>query len=173
MKYIFIDRYLELRRGEYGRAVKAITHGEGFLDTEGSPVPMMPASLLVETQAQVAGILVAYTMEFRSKSVLGKLDRAEFHRPIVAGDTLMVTATIDGTLEDSKGTNYAVETRVEVDGEVVASMRCILASLVLTSTQGSNFDSSAFRRSREEMFRAIGVMDLLEDSYQKILTSGF
>jgi len=173
MSYVLLDRYIELVSGEYGKAVKTVSHKEAFLDTESSPYPIMPASLVIETQAQVAGILAAFTMDFKSKSVLGKLDRAEFFRPVGPGDCLEITARIDSTMEESKGRNFLVSTTVEVDGVEVARMRSILAALDLDSSEGRHFDTTVFKREREDLLRTTGVLELLNDAHRELLASGF
>src|SRR5688572_3101817 len=112
MRYILIDRYLELEKGVRGKAVKTVTHGEDFLEYGLSPMPVMPASLVVECQAQVAGVLVTATDDFAGKALLAKLDRADFFRPVVPGDRLVVTATMLNRM----GPTSSVDTVVEVDG---------------------------------------------------------
>jgi 3-hydroxymyristoyl/3-hydroxydecanoyl-(acyl carrier protein) dehydratase len=157
MRYILIDRYLELEKGRRGKAVKTVTHGEDFLEYGLSPLPVMPASLIVECQAQVAGVLVTATDDFRGKALLAKVDRAEFHRPITVGDRLIVTAN----MLDRMGPTSSVETVVEVDGAPVARMSCFLAVLPFESEEGRNFDTPKFFANRDDLLREIGVYDLI------------
>src|SRR4051794_20428301 len=125
MRYVLIDRYLELELGRRGKAVKTVTHGEDFLEYGLSPLPVMPASVIVECQAQVAGVLATATANFDGKGLLAKIDRAEFYRPVTVGDRLIVTAL----MQNRMGTTSAVDTLVEVDGEPVARMNVFLAIL--------------------------------------------
>lgn len=157
MRYILIDRYLELEKGVRGKAVKTVTHGEDFLEYGLSPMPVMPASLVVECQAQVAGVLVTATDDFAGKALLAKLDRAEFFRPVVPGDRLIVTATMLNRM----GPTSSVDTVVEVDGVTVAKMTCFLAVLGFDSAEGRNFDTPKFFANRDDLLREIGVYDLL------------
>ena len=157
MRYILIDRYLELEKGVRGKAVKTVTHGEDFLEYGLSPMPVMPASLVVECQAQVAGVLATATDDFAGKALLAKLDRAEFIRPIVPGDRMIVTAT----MLDRMGPTSSVNTVVEVDGVTVAKMTCFLAVLGFETAEGRNFDTPKFFANRDDLLREIGVYDLL------------
>jgi 3-hydroxyacyl-[acyl-carrier-protein] dehydratase len=157
MRYILIDRYLELELGKRGKAVKTVTHGEDFLELGLSPLPVMPASLVVECQAQVAGVLVTATDDFAGKALLAKVDRAEFYRPVVAGDRLIVTAV----MQNRMGPTSCVDTVVEVDGTPVARMTHFLAVLGFDSEEGKNFDTPKFFANRDDLLREIGVFDLL------------
>ena len=157
MRYILIDRYLELEKGRRGRAVKTVTHGEDFLTYGLSPLPVMPASLVVECQAQVAGVLATASDDFQGKALLAKVDRAEFYRPITAGDRLIVTATMVNRM----GPTSAVDTVVEVDGQPVARMSSFLAVLPFDSAEGRNFDTPKFFANRDDLLREIGVYDLV------------
>jgi 3-hydroxymyristoyl/3-hydroxydecanoyl-(acyl carrier protein) dehydratase len=157
MRYLLIDRYLELEKGRHGKAVKTVTHGEDFLEYGLSPLPVMPASLVVECQAQVAGTLATATDDFNGKGLLAKVDRAEFYRPITVGDRLIVTAT----MRNRMGTTSAVDTVVEVDGIPVARMNVFLAILGFDSEEGRNFDTPKFFANRDDLLREIGVYDLL------------
>jgi 3-hydroxyacyl-[acyl-carrier-protein] dehydratase len=157
MKYVLIDRYLELEKGKMGRAVKTITHGEDFLEYQLSPLPCMPPSLLIEAQAQTAGVVVSVTYEFKGKALLAKVERADFYRPLTTGDRLIITAR----MRDIKGQTCAVETEIEVDGVLVARMDSLYAVLELSGEEGRPFDTFKFYAKRIELLRALGVLDLL------------
>ncbi|MBI4862604.1 MAG: hypothetical protein HY815_20445 [Candidatus Riflebacteria bacterium] len=157
MKYVLIDRYLELEKGRYGRAVKTITHGEDFLEFQLTPVPCLPISLLIEAQAQVAGILVSASYEFKGKALLAKVDRAEYYRPLTTGDRLIITAR----LAELRGPTCAVDSEVEVDGQIVARMSSLYAVLELAGEEGRHFNTPKFHAKRADLFRALGVYELL------------
>lgn len=157
MRYLLIDRYLELELGRRGKAVKTVTHGEDFLEYGLSPLPVMPASLVIECQAQVAGTLATATDSFNGKGLLAKIDRAEFFRPVTVGDRLIVTAV----MQNRMGTTSAVDTIVEVDGITVARANLFLAILGFDSEEGRNFNNPKFFSNRDDLLQEIGVYDLL------------
>ena len=168
MKYVLIDRYLELQKGKFGRAVKTITHGEDFLDFQITPMPCLPASMLVEAQAQTAGILVQATYDFRGKAILAKVDRAEFFRPVTTGDRMLMTAR----MRDVRDWSCALETEVEVSGHVVARMSSLYAVLELTGVEGQYFDVPRFYGKRADLMRALGVLDLLGIDAETLARAG-
>ncbi len=102
MRWIWIDRILELQPRERLVAIKHVSLVEEHLDEHFpgddalglDPCPIMPAPLIIEGMAQTAGILVGHASQFREKVILAKISRAEFSREAVPGDTLRYTATI-------------------------------------------------------------------------------
>ena len=49
---------------------------------------MMPCSLIIEGLAQAGGTLISELRSFEKSVVLGKVGKAVFHRPALAGDTM-------------------------------------------------------------------------------------
>jgi 3-hydroxyacyl-[acyl-carrier-protein] dehydratase len=67
----------------------------------------MPASLVIEGMAQISGILVGKTLEFRDKVVLAKVSLAELTADALPGDTVRHATTIerfDETGASTRGT---------------------------------------------------------------------
>jgi|GEM_PF-2504513 len=168
MKYVLIDRYLELEKGKFGRAVKTITHGEDFLEYQISPFPSMPAGMLIEAQAQTAGVLVNATYDFRGKTLLAKIEKAEFYRPVTVGEQLFITAR----MRDVRGQSCALETEVEVEGSIVARMSSLYAVLELTGAEGRLFDMPKFYAKRADLMRVLGVLSLLGVDAGSLIAAG-
>ena len=113
MRWIWIDRVLELERGRRLVAIKNITMAEEHLhdhfresrDRDGAMVhpaiPVMPGSLVIEGMAQSAGILVGHAEDFREKVVLAKVTRARLDRDATPGTTIRHTAEI--ALQNAQG----------------------------------------------------------------------
>jgi len=101
MRWIWIDRILELERGRRSVAVKNVSLAEEvlhdhFAATEAWPAtPIMPNSLIVEGFAQTAGILVGHAYDFKEKVILAKVGRATFHAAARPGDQLRYLAEIE------------------------------------------------------------------------------
>jgi 3-hydroxyacyl-[acyl-carrier-protein] dehydratase len=97
---MWIDRIVELVPRERLVAIKNISMAEEHLhDHFGArdgraPMPIMPASLIIEGTAQTAGILVGHAEGFREKVVLAKVGLAELDREAMPGQTLRYTATV-------------------------------------------------------------------------------
>jgi 3-hydroxyacyl-[acyl-carrier-protein] dehydratase len=103
MRWMWIDRVVELQPRQRMVAIKNISLAEEHLHDHFAPeperglaaTPVMPASLILEGMAQTAGILVGHAEEFREKVVLAKINKAELTRDATPGCTLRYTATIE------------------------------------------------------------------------------
>jgi 3-hydroxyacyl-[acyl-carrier-protein] dehydratase len=103
MRWMWIDRVIELERGRRLVAVKNVSLAEEHLHdhfaADGArglaAAPVMPSSLILEGMAQSAGILVGHAEEFREKVILAKISRAEIARDATPGTTLRYTAEIE------------------------------------------------------------------------------
>ena len=119
MRWIWIDRILELERGKRIRAVKNVSLAEDVLhdhfaasvdecnDETFEPLPVMPASLLIEGMAQTAGILVGHANDFNEKVILAKISKAKLERDVFPGETVFFEAVIenmDATGASTSGT---------------------------------------------------------------------
>lgn len=150
MRYLLIDRVLELVPSERIVAVKNVTLESDYLEQHFPGVPFFPGALVLEAFAQASGYLVAATaseLEGRSLAlVLAGVERARFIRPVVPGDQLLIQAAILGTESD------VTTTRVEgtVDGRVVARAHLMLAA---ASAAGREDYAGAVEQAR--MLRAV------------------
>lgn len=94
MRWMWIDRVVELDPGRRLTAVKNVSLAEEHLHdhfaSEGAlpALPVMPASLIIEGVAQAGGILVGHAEGFRHKVILAKISRAEIERDAGPGMTL-------------------------------------------------------------------------------------
>ena len=102
MRWIWLDRILELTPGEKLVAIKNVSAAEDVLHdhfpaTDRYPAtPVMPHSLIIEGMAQTAGILVGHTGAFREKVILAKIAKALFTNALPGpGTTLRHTATLN------------------------------------------------------------------------------
>ena len=94
MRWIWIDRFTEFRRGEFARAVKQLSFAEDVFAAHFPDYPVMPATLLLEGLAQTGGILVGDARDFREKVVLAKIGKAKFCGEALAGDEVAFEATV-------------------------------------------------------------------------------
>ena len=85
MRFLFVDRVLELERNSRIVAVRQITLADDLFTQHFPGRPMMPASLLIEALAQTATILVETSREFQCKAYVGYVANAKFRQPVVPG----------------------------------------------------------------------------------------
>lgn len=115
-----IDKVLELRPGQFIKAVKNVTINEEFFQGHFPGYPIMPGVLIVEAMAQAAGVLAMNTVadiDEQAYCLLTSIDKAKFKRPVVPGDTL----TIEAYYKQKKMNFCSLETRAYVESNKVAS----------------------------------------------------
>ena len=124
MRWIWIDRIIEMERGERAVAIKNVSLAEDVLHdhfpaADGRPAtPVMPNPLIIEGMAQTAGILVGYTGDFKEKVILAKIGRAVFTAAARPGHTLRFTAELERFDDAGASTRGTVERIDPADGEV-------------------------------------------------------
>ena len=96
---LLVDRVLEWEAGKFIRAVKNVTVNEPFFQGHFPGNPVMPGVLVIESMAQVAGLLTMLSDVARqdgSQLVLfAGIDDARFKRQVIPGDTLLLEADLD------------------------------------------------------------------------------
>lgn len=125
MRWIWIDRFLEFRRGEFARAVKQLSLAEDIFEQHFPDYPVMPAALLLEGLAQTGGILVGEANDFREKVILAKISKAKFHREAFAGEAVILEATVLYIRPEGA----CVHGRVFVDAELIGEAEITFAHL--------------------------------------------
>src|SRR5437870_8879541 len=94
MRWLWIDRFLEFRRGQSARAVKNLSLAEDLFADHFPGYPVMPAALMLEGLAQTGGILVGEANDFKEKVVLAKIVSARFTREAIAGEQLIYAVEV-------------------------------------------------------------------------------
>ena len=135
MRWFWIDRITHLEKGKTARAVKNVSLAEEHLHDHFPGYPIMPQSLMIEGMAQTAGILAGSTVDFKANIILAKVSRATFHRLVRPGDQLVFEAE----LVESRPEGHRTETRVTVDGELVAESSMMFVNLNSGTEQDSVF----------------------------------
>lgn len=101
MRWIWVDRILELEKAKRCVAIKNVSLAEEVLHdhfpatTKRRPIPVLPNTLIIEGMAQTAGILVGHANDFDEKVILAKIGKAQFTAAATPGHTLRYTVTIE------------------------------------------------------------------------------
>jgi len=119
MRYVLIDRFLELERGERARAVKCVTRGEPFVGDA------YPSALVLEALLQTGGVLARSGSGFKSMSVLGKVERATFPAEAHPGDRIELD--VRATMSRPEGT--LCEGVATVEGKIVGEAEFLIVFL--------------------------------------------
>jgi 3-hydroxyacyl-[acyl-carrier-protein] dehydratase len=93
--FLLIDRVLELEPDRRCLALKNVASDERYFIAGPGGRPTLPASILTEAMAQAGAMLILTKPENRARLVyfMG-IDRVRYRRPVVAGDVLMLEATV-------------------------------------------------------------------------------
>ncbi len=118
--FLMVDRVLELKEGEYIKAVKNVTFNEPHFTGHFPEDPVMPGVLIIEALAQ-AGALIALTQLSdeeleKSKAYFAGIERARFKRVVRPGDVLI----LEGRVINRKANFWKMEAKATVDGKVAA-----------------------------------------------------
>jgi 3-hydroxyacyl-[acyl-carrier-protein] dehydratase len=114
---LLVDRILELTPGERVVGLKNVTINEPFFDGHFPGQAVMPGVLILESMAQVAGLIMLAIPEHKGKvPFLGGIDKVRFLKPVVPGDTLVTEATLGAV----RGTIGKVKLQAFVAGKLVA-----------------------------------------------------
>lgn len=117
--FLLVDRIVEVEEGKRIVGLKNVTINEPFFTGHFPGHPVMPGVLIIESMAQVAGIMayLASDEETRKKvSYFMAIDKCRFRRPVRPGDQLRIEIE---TLFNKRGI-WSVAGKAIVDGNVVA-----------------------------------------------------
>jgi 3-hydroxyacyl-[acyl-carrier-protein] dehydratase len=94
--FLFVDRIIELEKDKRAVGLKNVTQGEPFFRGHFPTYPVMPAVLILEALAQVAGVLAFYSLEQRGAHLplFTGVDRARFRAQVVPGDQLRLEVEV-------------------------------------------------------------------------------
>lgn len=126
MRFLFVDRILQMTLGESIRGVKHITRDDYYLSRDNRGQLCFIPSLVGETLGQLAAWNVMAHNDFTQRPVAGVVSRAQLHRPAYVGETLLLEAFIDAL--DETAVQYHAIARVGDD--VVFSLEGALGPLL-------------------------------------------
>jgi 3-hydroxyacyl-[acyl-carrier-protein] dehydratase len=90
MNYHFIDKIIELNKGKRILAQKSFAMTEEYFDHHFPRSDRIPNSLILEAVADAAALLIFATTEFSALALLLMINEAEFHKPLTAGDQMLL-----------------------------------------------------------------------------------
>lgn len=115
--FLLVDRILEVDPGKRAVGLKNVTMNEEFFQGHFPRNPIMPGVLVIESMAQVGGIMILLHEEHQGKNAyLATVENCKFRRPVKPGDTLIHEVT----LLRQRGNIGKVQCIARVDNQVVA-----------------------------------------------------
>ena len=117
--FALIDRVIEHVPGKKAVALKNVTINEPQFQGHFPERPLMPGVLIVESMAQVGGIIVTQMPDLpKGLFVFAGINNVKFRRPVVPGDQLVITCELLSIKRQRFG---KVKGEAHVDGKLVCS----------------------------------------------------
>ena len=115
--FLLVDRILEIEEGKRIVGLKNVTINEPFFQGHFPGHPIMPGVLIIESMAQVGGMLLMRTIADPSSKVVYflSLDNVKFRRPVKPGDQLRIEMEV----LQLRGMMCKMRGVATVDGQVV------------------------------------------------------
>ncbi len=114
--FLLVDRILEIEEGKRIVGLKNVTINEPFFQGHFPGHPIMPGVLIIESMAQVGGMLLMRTIDDPSSKVVYfmSLDNIKFRRPVRPGDQLRLELEVT----QLRGATCRMRGVATVDGQV-------------------------------------------------------
>ena len=117
--FALIDRVIEHVPGKKAVALKNVTINEPQFQGHFPERPLMPGVLIVESMAQVGGIIITQMPDLpKGLFVFAGINNVKFRRPVVPGDQLVITCNLLSIKRQRFG---KVKGEAHVDGKLVCS----------------------------------------------------
>ena len=117
--FALIDRVIEHVPGKKAVALKNVTINEPQFQGHFPERPLMPGVLIVESMAQVGGVIVTQMPDLpKGLFVFAGINNVKFRKPVVPGDQLVITCELLNIKRQRFG---KVKGEAHVDGKLVCS----------------------------------------------------
>ncbi|MGH9430675.1 MAG: 3-hydroxyacyl-ACP dehydratase FabZ [Terriglobia bacterium] len=116
--FLMVDRIVELEPDKRIVGLKNVTVNEEFFQGHFPGAPVMPGVLVIESMAQVAGVMIYRDLPQRESKLIyfTGIEGAKFRRPVVPGDQLRLEVDLL-----TRRNNFGkVDARATVEGKLVA-----------------------------------------------------
>ncbi len=93
--FALVDRIIDYVPGQKAVGIKNVTINEPFFPGHIPARPIMPGVLIVESMAQVGGVVLTLLPGMKGKFfAFAGIDKVRFRRPVVPGDQLIMTVEL-------------------------------------------------------------------------------
>jgi 3-hydroxymyristoyl/3-hydroxydecanoyl-(acyl carrier protein) dehydratase len=149
VRFIMLDQITEWRPGEAAKGRKAVTLSEDFFADHFPRHPVMPGVLVVESLAQLSGLLIEQTIWERDQrkvaAIMVIVERARFRHFVSPGETL----DLDVKLLSCHAEGAKVEAVARVGERTAVEARLVFANIEPTP----ELYDPGLERWREDLMR--------------------
>ncbi len=123
--FLLVDAIEEMEPKKRIVGIKNVTINEYFFQGHFPGKPVMPGVLIIESMAQIGGLLLLQEVDDRDHKVMymAAIDGARFRRPVVPGDQLRVEVNVI----TFRGPFCKVQGQARVNGELAAEATLMCA----------------------------------------------
>lgn len=136
MRYILIDRILNVEKWKSITAVKNVTLSDDLFMDHFPANPIFPGALILEALSQTGGALVEISTNFRYKAIIFMVERAKYRDYVRPGDQIILKAEVVNT--------HKTHVRVKAKA-VVKNTTKVSAELVFTLVKMEEFSDKRLR----------------------------
>ena len=117
--FALVDKVIDIVPGKKATALKNVTLNEPQFQGHFPERPLMPGVLIVESMAQVGGIIVKQMADLpKGLFVFAGINNVKFRKPVIPGDQLIITCELLSIKRQRFG---KVKGEAHVDGQLVCS----------------------------------------------------
>jgi 3-hydroxyacyl-[acyl-carrier-protein] dehydratase len=94
LRFLLVDRILEIESGKRARGIKNVAMSEDFLAHHFPDTPIMPGALIAEAAVQLASWIIREATAFERAGLAVAFERARFHELVRPGDQLEIEVEV-------------------------------------------------------------------------------
>ena len=122
--FLFVDEIIEMKYLESSKGKKIVKDDEFWVEGHFPNNPIFPGVILLETMAQIGGLILMDDGQKKLNAYLSKVDKFKLTKKVIPGDEIIV----EGTFFDQIGDFTTVKTRAFVNQVKVAEAKITYVS---------------------------------------------
>jgi 3-hydroxyacyl-[acyl-carrier-protein] dehydratase len=124
LRFLHVDRILEIEKKERILAAKFTTRMDEYLTGHYGRVPVVPSTMVIEALLQTAGWLHMVNWDFRVKGAVMLIEGVRIYRQVRPGETILLEAKALHTHPEG----ITAQAQARVGSEVILSIERIILS---------------------------------------------
>ena len=134
--FLLVDMILDYKINSFVKAQKNVTFNEPYFEGHFPTYPIMPGVLILESLAQISGILTtlgAEALDSKHLYFLAGVNNVRFKKPVLPGDILILHSELSKSVKNL----YKYKTQALVNDLIVAEAEIMLAKGEIRNEQNS------------------------------------